>query len=47
MQRFNERATEIEEYPKKQENVIQAISVAEKQRTEQEKGVKIANDGVR
>ncbi len=47
MQRFNERATEIEGYPKKQETVIQAISVAEKQRTEQEKGVKISNDGVR
>lgn len=47
MQRFNERATEIEGYPKKQETVIQAISVAEKQRSEQEKGIKLSNDGVR
>ena len=44
---FNEKATEIKDYPKKQEAVIQAITQAEKQKAEQDKGVKNSNDEIR
>lgn len=47
MKAFNERATEIKDYPKKQEVVIKAVTQAEKQRVEQDKGVKNSNDEIR
>lgn len=47
MKVFNERVTEIKDYQKKQEAVIQAVTQAEKQRAEKDKCVNNSNDEIR
>lgn len=39
MQNFNERAREVKDYPKKQQDAVQVISEAERKAIEQEKGI--------